>query len=389
MYGNWHYRDTVLALCTTAIFVITVARLVISPVIPFITETLQVTNSQVGLAITGIWVFHSLAQFPSGIFADQFGEKPLILVSIGGTTIMSLLLAMAPVFPVFVLCAVLLGAVNGLHYSVATTFLSRLYDDIGTAVGIHGAGAPVAGLVAPAAAGWIGTQYGWRPAIALTAVAGIPVFTIFLFSVKSTEPLNPGQSTRKRFRPQYLLGLLSNQSIAIGVCFAILATFVLRALLTFLPTFLVTHHNKSAMIAAIIFSIFFLVNSVAQVGVGILSDRYSRNAGLAVCMIVAALGLILFVSGSGYLMLGVATVFVGIGMGFHPTLLPMFLEELPKAEQGGGFGLVRTIYGVFGSAGPVGAGVLADIFGWVISFMILTTLCLFVAGYSLYIDSLA
>jgi len=109
------------------------ARLAISPVVPLIVDDFTVSNTAIGVALSGMWLAYGAAQFPSGVLADRYGgERRVILVAVGGTTAMSVVLALAPVFPAFVLAAVCLGLVAGLHYAVATTLLSRTFDDIGT-----------------------------------------------------------------------------------------------------------------------------------------------------------------------------------------------------------------------------------------------------------------
>ncbi len=152
---RWQYRTTVLGLCLLAFFVTYFARMAISPIVPFIVADFAVSNTAIGVALTGMWLAYGLSQFPSGVLSDRYGEKPVILVAVGGTVIASVLLAFSPVFAAFVVFAVLLGSVAGLHYAVATTLLSRTYDELGRAVGIHSIGGPLAGLVAPVAAAWV------------------------------------------------------------------------------------------------------------------------------------------------------------------------------------------------------------------------------------------
>ncbi|MFC6728619.1 MFS transporter, partial [Natronoarchaeum mannanilyticum] len=175
---RWRYRDTVLALCTLAFFVTMVGRLAISPVVPDLTAEFGVSNGLIGLALTGMWMTYALAQFPSGLLADRYGERIVVLASIAGTGATSLLIVSAPQFAVFVLGTVLLGAAAGLHYSVATTLLTRTYDDIGTAVGLHNAGAPAAGLLTPIVVSWIAVRHGWRPAVGITVVVAIPALAL-------------------------------------------------------------------------------------------------------------------------------------------------------------------------------------------------------------------
>ena len=138
------YRYVVLVLCTLAFAATMVARLAISPVVPEVTATFSVSTGAVGLALSGMWAAYALTQFPSGVLADRYGERRVILTAVGVTAAASVLLSMSPTFAVFALTVVALGAGAGLHYSVATSFLARQFDDVGRAIGVHVAGGPPA-----------------------------------------------------------------------------------------------------------------------------------------------------------------------------------------------------------------------------------------------------
>ena len=371
---HWRYRETVLALCTLAFFATMVARLAISPVVPAITDDFAVSNTVVGFALTGLWMTYFLAQFPSGVLADRYGERPVILVAVGGTAIASLLLALSPVFPIFVLSTFVLGAVAGLHYSVATTLLARTYEDIGTAIGVHNSGGPAAGLVAPVVAAAIGVRYGWRPAVAIGVIAAVPIFVLFAWRVRKTEPRRPDQPMGERFELEPVLELLTRPKIAFTVCLAVAGAFVWQATASFLPTFLVEHRGQSTQLAGVVFSAYFVVQAITQVGVGAVSDRYGRDVATAGCMLLASSGFVLFIAVPGFFAISAAVVLVGTGLGWGAALLPRFMDELSEAERGAGFGLVRTVYGVVGSVGSVITGSLADLFGWTVAFSVLAAL---------------
>lgn len=371
---GWRYRHTVLAACMLAFFVTFFARLAISPVIPFIRADFTVTNASVGVALTGMWMTYGLAQFPSGILADRFGERRVILVAVGGTAVTSLLLAAAPVFAVFVLCAVALGAVAGLHYSVATTLLSRTFKDMGRAVGIHSLGAPLAGLLAPATAAWVGTRYGWRPAVALAAVVGVPVFVLFAWRVRPTAPRRPDQPVRDRLELGPLARVVSRPPIAFTLLIATCGTFVAQGLLSFLPTFLVEFRDATPAVAGIVFSGFFVVRAVGQIALGEISDAFGRDLALGVSMVAGAAGVVLLVAGPPTAAITVAVVLAGVGSSFFSALDPRFMDNLSEAERGAGFGLVRTVYTMLGSTGSATVGLLADLFGWGVSFGVMAAL---------------
>ncbi|SDY68441.1 MFS transporter [Halopenitus persicus] len=368
---RWHYRHTVLSLCTVAFFATMVGRLAISPVVPRITASFGVSNTVIGGALTGMWMAYALSQYPSGILGDRYGERRVILVAVGGTGLLSLLVATAPIYVVFIAAVILLGAVAGLHYSTATTLLSRTYDDIGTAIGVHTIGAPAGGLVAPAVAAWVGARYGWRPAVAIGAVIAIPAFAAFALFVRETEPERPDQPMRDRIRIAPAIDLLSRPTVAFTAVIAAAGAFVWQGAASFLPTFLIAERGLSATTAGLVFSSYFVVQAAVKPALGALSDAYDRDLGVGVSLLTSVLGMASFVLAPGIVGIAVAVVLIGIGLGMAVTVEPRLVDELSEREQGMGFGLVRTVYLVGSSFGSVTTGFLADTVGWAAAFMIL------------------
>ncbi|MFC4436193.1 MULTISPECIES: MFS transporter [Natrialbaceae] len=371
---RWRYQETVLALCTLAFFATMAGRLAISPVVGQITAEFDVSNSLIGVALTGMWMSYFASQYPSGILADRFGERPVILVAVGGTAVACLFLAVAPVFAVFVVGTILLGAVAGLHYSVATTLLTRTYDEIGAAIGVHNSGGPAAGLIAPPIAAWVGVRYGWRPAVAIAVPIAVLIFVLFTWRIEPTEPRRPDQPMGDRVDLEAILELLSRPQIAFPVALAIGGAFVWQATSSFLPLFLMEHRGQSEELAGLVFGGYFVVQATTQVGVGAVSDRYGRDLATAGCMILASAGFVLLVTVPGTAAILAAVVLVGTGLGWGAALLPRFMDVLSDAERGAGFGLIRTVYGFIGALGSVVTGALADVFGWGVAFTVLAGL---------------
>lgn len=373
---NWQYRHTVLVLCILAFFVTYIARLAISPVVPLITDDFGVSNALIGVALTGMWLAYGFAQFPSGILADQHGERLIIQIAVGGTAIASVLLALSPTYGVFVLALVVLGGFAGLHYAVATTLLSEMFDDVGTAIGLHSIGGPLAGLIAPVAAAWVGVRFGWRAAIVLTAVVGIPIFVLFTWRIRPIEPRRPDDVFRDRLDAGLLVGLISRPSIAFPLLIATAATYVAQGLLSFLPAFLVAFHGYAPTAAGVAFSGFFIVRTCGQIILGRISDSYGRDVALGGSMVTGTVGISLLVVGSGLPAIGIGIGLAAIGSSFFSAIDPRFMDALPNEDRGTGFGLVRTVYTVLGAAGSVGVGLTADLFGWGVAFATLSFLFL-------------
>ena len=368
---DWRYRHTVLALATVAFFATMAARVAISPVVPQITDDFGVSTGAIGVALSGMWAAYALMQFPSGILGDRYGERRVILAAVGLTALSSVLLAVSPSYVGFAIFVVVLGGAAGLHYSVATTFISKQFTNIGRAIGVHVAGGPLAGLSVPVVVAWVGSQYSWRTAMLVGAVVAAPTFLVVATRVRPTPPERPDQQMTERFELAPLVELLSRPEIAYTTLLAFAGAFTWQATASFLPTFLVERHNLSTATASVLFSVYFLIHGATQPMTGWLSDRLDRDAAATLTMAFGVLGYGLLVAGSTFSTFLVGILLAGVAMSWGAPLQSRFIDHLSAAERGAGFGLVRTVYMLLGATGSVVVGVLADAAGWDAAFGLL------------------
>ncbi len=350
------------------------ARLAISPVVPAIGDAFAVSNAAIGLALSGMWLTYALSQFPSGLLGDRIGERRVILIAVAGTAVASAIIAMAPQYGLFLTAVIVLGGVAGLHYSVATTLLTRVLDNTGSAIGIHSAGAPIAGLLVPTIAGIVGVEYGWRWAVAIGTIIAAPVAVVFAMTVRPTPPKRPDEPIRNRLVVGPLVELLSRPAIALTTLLAVCGAFVWQATASFLPTFLIEYHEYSETLASGIFSAYFVVQGLGQPAIGTLSDRIGRYAAAAIAVGAGVGGYGLFILGQGLPVILGGTVLAGVAMSWGAALLPNIVDHLSEQERGIGFGLIRTTYMVVGASGSVVTGWVADTYGWAAAFGVLVVL---------------
>jgi YNFM family putative membrane transporter len=372
--ARWQYRHTALALCVLAFFATMSTRLVISPLIPSLTDTFGVGDGAIGFALTGMWGAYALLQFPSGVLADRFGEKRVILaaMAIAGTT--SLLLATASTYAVFFVLAVLLGVGTGLHYTVGTTLLTKLFDGTGRAIGIHVTGGSIAGLLAPVVAAAIAVRVGWRWALVPPAAVALVIFLLLLVALRPTEPEQPGLRMRSRFRLGALRSLLGRPSIAYTTVLATVAAFAWQATASFYPTYLVATRGLSVEAASALFSLYFVVLGLFQPLSGWLSDRLGRDTVIALTMLAGVVGYGALTLVQWLPATVVAIVVTGFAMSWGGPIQSRFMDGLTDAERGTGFGLVRTVYMLVGALGSGVVGTLADLAGWTVAFGFLAAL---------------
>lgn len=386
---RWDYRRTVLALCVLALFVTVFGRLALSPVVPAIAGEFGTSNALIGGVLTSMWLAYALTQFPSGVLADRYGDRLLITFSAGGTGVTALLIAGAPTFWVFAVGTVLLGGVAGFHYSVGTTLLTRIYDDTGTAIGIHNGGAPLAGLVTPPLVSWIAVRHGWRLAVAVTAIIGIPAALLVHYRIRSKPPRKSG--IRDQLGWNRIRRLLTRPGIVFTGVIAILSEASWQGIASFLPTFFVQFHSFSTTLAGTLFAIYFVAQGVLQVGIGLVADRLGRDVAIAICALTGIAGVLLLIRGSDLAVIVLGLVLIGVSMAYGPAVFARFMDYMDDDERGFGFGLFRTTYMVVAAPGSVVLGTLADAFDWSVSMgfvaaSLVIVLVLLVANHALNLE---
>lgn len=125
---HWQYRTTVLTLCMAIYFTSRVGQVTLSTLAPDIVTSLGITMGLFGIAFTGLSTMSSLAQLPSGVLSDRYGERVLLLAAIVLTCISTLLLALSPTYLVFFLLMLAVGVGSGLYYTPSTALLDELYE---------------------------------------------------------------------------------------------------------------------------------------------------------------------------------------------------------------------------------------------------------------------
>ena len=340
------------------------ARLVLSPVVPDIIAAFDSSKTAVGLAFTGMWAAYALVQYPAGALADRHGERLLVLASIVATGAASLLVAGAPVYPLFLLATALLGASAGVYAPAGTSLLAKRFASRGFALSLHVAGANVAGLVAPVAAAYVAVRYGWRAAPILTLGLVVPLFFLSVVLIRPTTPAEPGATLRSRLSPGAAVSVLSRPSIAFTAAVGTVGVFTFNAVASFLTTFLIEFRGLSTTAAGAAFGVVYLLSATTMPLMGRAADRFDRDHAIAASFCAVATGLALLVLGRGVVPALAAVVVLGAGISWGGSVQSRYMDHLSDAERGTGFGLVRSVTGLAGSVGSVVVGAVSEHSGW-------------------------
>lgn len=142
-------------------------------------DAFAVTEATLGLAVGAGYALVGLGALPSGVLADAYGSKTLVLGSVAGMGGGFLLVGLSPNVVVLGAALALWGAGASLYHPAGLSLLSRGTESRGTAFAYHGAAGNVGTVVGPLAAAVLLAILDWRlvsvlfvvPALVAVAVA--------------------------------------------------------------------------------------------------------------------------------------------------------------------------------------------------------------------------
>jgi predicted MFS family arabinose efflux permease len=367
----------VLAAATTANFGQFGTRAVLGPLVPAIITAYGRSTGEIGAVLSLQWVAFALTQYPSGALADTYGERRIVTVALGTAVVASALVAAAPSFPVFAAAAVLLGAGTGLYFSVGTALLDRLFDDTGTAFGVHSSGASISGLLLPPVATAALARFDWRAGVVVGTVAAGGALLLFRSVVDPLPPKRP-EGAFDRLRPRAALAMLSDRRVAFATFLGAVGIYVFQSVVSFFPTFLQEYRGLAPGESSLAFSAVFLLIILGNPVAGRLADRSGTAVGIGLPMVVAAAGMAVLVVAPMPAALG-GIVLVGLGTTWGGPIQSRVMGALGD-EGGTGFAVSRGVYLLLGASGSAVTGGLADAAGWPAAIAVIVGLLAIAAG---------
>jgi predicted MFS family arabinose efflux permease len=349
-------------------------RLVLSPLLPTVMESLAITDFQAGMALSLMWGLYALCQYPSGRLSDNLTRKTLLVSGLALLVAGFVALASAPNYFLFLLGAAVVGTGAGLYPTPARALVSDLFvKRRGQAFGIHTASGDLGGAAAAGLAVVALAVAGWRSAflpvvVVLAAVAlALVVWSRERFTAPGAdretfvEGLADARATARRIwknpRMRWLL-----------LAYALFA-FTWQSATGFLPTFLRASKGFPADLASGGFAALFVVGALVKPLSGSLGDRFARATVAAGALVVAAVALTGLLAASGTLAVGVAVVVFAAGlMAYPPVMQALLMDTFPDGSMGGDLGATRTVYLGLGSLGPSYVGFVAGRVSYAVAF---------------------
>jgi DHA2 family multidrug resistance protein len=177
--------------------------------LPNIQGSLSSTQEQVAWVITSYIVSAAIATPLAGFCAVRFGIRRILVSSVIGFTIASMLCGAAQTLPQLVLFRIMQGVFGASLVPLSQTLMMEAYtrEEQGKAMAMWGVGTMLGPITGPTLGGWLTDEYSWRWVFYINLPVGILCAIGLMILIKNKGSDNP--------RPFDLLGF-TLLAIAIG-----------------------------------------------------------------------------------------------------------------------------------------------------------------------------
>lgn len=335
------------------------------PLLPFIKDDLNLSFAQVGLLRSVFSGASAVLQVPAGFLAESMGEFwPLIL---GNVWVSAGLLAMAlsPVFVALVVASGVGGLGGGTQHPLASSMVSRAYDDKGraTAVGTVNFAGDIGKMIAPLIAGLLAVSLGWRATFMAVGLAGLAFMLASAFTRRAVDIGRPEEAAAKSSdSPTPLAETDSKMTGFIALSgVGLLDSATRTSALVFLPFVMESKDMGPGQISAMLF-LLFGGGAIGKYVCGWMGDRTGTliliwaTKGITAALLVTALF-------TPPLLMAPLMVFIGIGLnGTSSTLYATVAEFVPASRRARFYGFFYTTNEIGTVIAPLAYGFVADIF---------------------------
>jgi MFS family permease len=325
----------------------------------------DVSFAQLGMTVMLMSGMTALLQTPVGFLVDRHGARPFL---VGGALLMSLSMAamgLATSFWQILVLATLSGVGNSVIHPADYAILSGSVDKdrMGRSFALHTFSGNLGFSAAPPVTALLMAAIGWRGALMVVGLLGVPVVVSILLQsgiLKDQVPHEP------RYEGAALSGrqLLASRTMLLFFAFFALGSMAGGGIQSWLVTVLHTVKGMDLEVASSALTGYMAGSTVGVLVGGWFTDRYKRHVLIfAVVLTIASAALMLLVNALSLSGVVTALVMFASGLAFGCSRTPrdvMLKDAAPPGQIGKVFGFVSAGLPLGSAITPVPFGVLID-----------------------------
>ena len=162
--------------------------------LPYMQGTVSASADQISWVLTSYIVASAIMTPPSGYLTGRFGRKRILLISVAGFVVTSMLCGAAQTLDQLVVFRLLQGGFGAMLVPISMAVSLDIFSlkERGTAMGIFGVAVMVGPVLGPVVGGWLTDHLNWRWIFYINLPLGALAFvgiSYFMYETKSSRPV--------------------------------------------------------------------------------------------------------------------------------------------------------------------------------------------------------
>ncbi len=358
------YQDKNLQIIIAVTLMAVLGSSSIGPALPALAEDLKIPPERIGWVITAFVVPIALGTPVSGVLADRFGRKQVLVPALLLFAIAGVSCAFAPNFYTLLEMRFIQGIGAAPLEALALTLISELYTGkaLTSAMAFNASTIGISLAVYPLISGGLATL-GWRYPFFLPFTA-IPIGLLVLFSLQIPK-LQKQPSFNFSAYLQNIWCSINNRQV-VGLLFAVVALFILLfgAYFTYIPILASENLGASNVVIGIILASMALSLAFVSSQLALFAKSLSEVTLIKASFIVYAAALIITPFLHNVWLLFIPSMLFGAAHGMVFPSTQALLGGLAPLEYRAGFMAVNaTVLSLGQALGPIFAGTAFGIWG--------------------------
>jgi len=358
---------TLVILVTTTVFITYVDRGALATAAPLMHDELHLSASQLGILLSAFYYSYALVMAPVSWLVERYGAPRILALGLAVWSVATLATGFAQGFATILALRLLLGFGESPSFPAASKLFANVLDisKLGLANGWLSFGYLLGPVVGTLAGGLLMAAFGWRPVFIVFGCVSL----LWLLPWSRVELPKLIAAAKPSLRPPSLRQILRQRSLW-GACLGMFsANYSFYFILAWLPFYLVKARGLSIESMAWTASWAYLLNALAALWMGWLTDRKIR-AGASPTVIYKTLMALFHIAGiicmAGMVLLptsgAIATLFVFeliVGVA-SPGLFAIPQIIAGPSAAGRWVGIQNAVGALPGFVAPVVTGILVD-----------------------------
>ncbi|MEF8879890.1 MAG: MFS transporter [Candidatus Thermoplasmatota archaeon] len=362
-------KKNYIALCCISLawFLILSGRYSISNLLPRITEELNFGWTEAGIALTAMWLFYALLQFPSGIYSDIKGRKISIIIAMVVFSLSYFLIGVSIHYLMFLFALILLGAGTGGYPSVGISMITDIFKEKrGKALGIRSSAGSLA-YITPILAAAIASYYNWRSFFFIWGA--ISIFSIFLFYKGTQESTRLPESVSVKERVVDGVKVFKKKRVQLIFLINLLIAITWISYMSFFPSYLITEKAFTEIQAGIALGILGLGGFIFKPVIGTFSDKYNKKVIILILALIAGFGTLGLVYAYSKWMIFLISPLLSLSPAAFPIISSYLMDQWEEKGRAGKLGFYRSNLILLASPSASVIGFLADRYSFDVPFI--------------------